>query len=83
MEKNKWPVLLGALACALAGGWAASSSAGPAPARKGPPSLACGNLREQRNAIEGRLRVGGRTETVQMYQRQLRGVETNLAEGNC
>ena len=62
---------------------AASSSAGPAPARKGPPSLACGNLREQRNAIEGRLRVGGRTETVQMYQRQLRGVETNLAEGNC
>ena len=51
--------------------------------RKGPPSLACGNLREQRHAIVARLQAGGRPETINMYQRQLRGVEQNLEEGNC
>jgi hypothetical protein len=54
-----------------------------APVRKGPPSLACPNLREQRTAIEARLRAGGRPETIQMYERQLHGIESNLADGNC
>ena len=60
-----------------------ASAAAPAPARKGPPSLACGNLREQRKAIESRLQAGGRKQTVEMYQRQMREVESNLADGNC
>lgn len=51
--------------------------------RKGPPSLACPNLREQRTAIEAQLRTASRPETTRMYERQLRGVERNLDEGNC
>ena len=72
-----------------AGSTAAPAAAAPAPAtaiapaRKGPPSLACPNLREQHIAIEGRLKSSSRPETVQMYQRQLREVEKNLFEGNC
>jgi hypothetical protein len=58
-------------------------SAPPARVRKGPPSLACPNLREQRIAIEARLSAGSRPETIQMYQRQLRGIESNLEDGNC
>jgi hypothetical protein len=68
----------------------AASSARPAAsaptsvvARKGRPSLACGNLREQHAAIEGRLQTAKRPETIQMYERQLRDVERNLDEGNC
>jgi hypothetical protein len=55
----------------------------PTALRKGPPSPACGNLGEQRTAIEVRLRAGGRAETMEMYQRQRREVEKNLAEANC
>ncbi|GAB3762968.1 hypothetical protein GCM10028796_15600 [Ramlibacter monticola] len=69
----------------VASGSTAAPAAAPAatPARKGPPSLACPNLREQHTAIEGRLKSGSRPETVQMYQRQLREVEKNLVDGNC
>jgi hypothetical protein len=62
---------------------ASAIAAASAPARKGPPSLACGNLREQHSAIEARLRAGGRPETVEMYRRQQREVEKILFEGNC
>ncbi|GAB3655097.1 hypothetical protein [Ramlibacter alkalitolerans] len=67
---------------------AAAAASVPLPAppprvRKGPPSLACPNLREQRTAIEARLSAGGRPETIRMYQRQLRGIESNLDDGNC
>jgi hypothetical protein len=61
----------------------ASNAAAATVVRKGPPSLACPNLREQRNAIEARLRAGGRPETIQMYQRQLREMDRNLDEANC
>jgi len=61
----------------------ATAAASAAPRKKGPPSLACPNLRVQRTAIEARLQAGGRPQTVQMYQRQLREVEQNLVEGNC
>ena len=61
----------------------ATTTAASARVRKGPPSLACGNLREQRSAIEARLRTGGRPQTVEMYQRQQREVERNLEDGNC
>jgi hypothetical protein len=43
----------------------------------------CGNLREQRTAIESRLRSGGRVETMEMLQRQRREVEKSLAEAGC
>jgi hypothetical protein len=62
---------------------AAASSAASAPRRKGPPSLACGNLREQQHAIDAQLAAGGRPQTIEMYQRQRREVEKGLAEGNC
>jgi hypothetical protein len=58
-------------------------SASSARLRKGPPSLACPNLLAQRAAIEARLNAGSRPETIQMYQRQLRGIESNLDDGNC
>ncbi|MEJ8839151.1 hypothetical protein [Ramlibacter sp. AN1133] len=62
---------------------AGAVAAASAPARKGPPSLACPNLRDQRTAIETQLRAASRPETTRMYERQLRGVERNLDEGNC
>ncbi|HET8745347.1 MAG TPA: hypothetical protein VFM98_07065 [Ramlibacter sp.] len=51
--------------------------------RKGPPSLACPNLRVQLSAIQARLQAGGRPQTVEMYQRQRREVEKSLEEGIC
>lgn len=44
---------------------------------------ACGNFREQRTAIEARLRSGGRAETMEMLQRQRREVEKNMADAGC
>ena len=59
------------------------TAAASAPMRKGPPSLACPNLHEQRKAIEARMKTGTRPETIQMYERQLRGIHSNLEDGNC
>jgi hypothetical protein len=61
----------------------ARGGAGPGSARKGPPGLACGNLREQLLAVQARLRAGGRPETIELYRRQQRDLEKNLDEANC
>jgi hypothetical protein len=54
------------------------------PAAKGAqPSGLCASWREQRTAIEARLRSGGSAQTMEMYQRQRRDVEKQMSEGNC
>jgi hypothetical protein len=58
--------------------------AAPAPSRAGTaPSAACGNLREQRTALDSRLRIGGSPATTDMLQRQRREVDQNMGEAGC
>ena len=46
-------------------------------------TAACANLREQRNALDGRLRIGGSPATADMLQRQRRETDRNMAEAGC
>jgi hypothetical protein len=43
----------------------------------------CGYYRDQRSAIESRLRSGGRAETMEMLQRQRREVEKSMSDASC
>lgn len=46
-------------------------------------NAACGNLREQRSALDARLRSATSPNTIEMLQRQRRTVEQSLAEAGC
>jgi hypothetical protein len=63
----------------------ASAPATPASAARpgAGASAACSNLREQRNALDARLRSASSANTIEVLQRQRRAVETNLAEAGC
>jgi len=76
------PVAARAASAAGAASAPAAAAATPAPAA-GSGNLACGNLREQRAALDARMRAGGSAATMEMFQRQRREVESNLAEARC
>lgn len=63
------------------------TTAATAPAAPARPDAAtnpaCGNLREQRNALDTRLRSATNANTIEMLQRQRRTVEKNLADARC
>ena len=61
----------------------AATAPGAPAAKAATANPACANFREQKNAIESRLRTGGRPETMEMLQRQRREVEKSLSDANC